>query len=90
MTMVERLRIHGEIEKANKQRVAAWCGKLVRVYMFGGYNGKADADDYIIGYLYRGQYIDIKQGGFYENSAKWYMVNGFGYNTLKEAKAACI
>lgn len=63
--------------------------KLIRVYMFGGRNGKSDEDDYIIGYLYKGQYIEIKQFGLYTNSERFYMVNGFGYSTLKEAKAAC-
>ena len=89
MTMAQKLRMHREMEQANKARIAAWSGKLVRVYMFGGYGGKADDDDYVIGYLYRGQYIDIKMAGFYEHSGKLYMVDGFGYSTLREAKAAC-
>lgn len=46
MTMVEKMRVHREIELANRRRIAAWSGKLIRVYTFGGYSGKADADDY--------------------------------------------
>ena len=49
--------------------------------------GKDDPTDYIVGYYYKGKYI--KKTSYDFESTFFYEVNGFPYNTLSEAKAAC-
>lgn len=59
--------------------------RYTRIYMEGGENGKADPTDYVIGYrAENGKKIEVVS--LINTSAKWYKVDGWSYDTLKEAK----
>ena len=60
--------------------------KFTKVYMFGGLKGKDDPTDYVIGYqCENGKYIDkVEQ---INSSEYYYVCDGWGFSTLKEAKA---
>lgn len=60
--------------------------KFKRVYMFGGTSGKDDPTDYLIGYeCENGKYIDKRTSAL--DCQVWYEVDGWPFDSLKDAKA---